>query len=190
PTCTRPSAPAASRAVSSGITGRETIRAGAGRERSRPASVAGMVLWDPSSTRLGRGHPACGRPAPHLGSEIHDVETGDAMTPEARIQAEAGQLDAAWRDDPRWQGVERTYGAADVVRLRGSVVPENTVARLGAERLWELLQREQPTRALGAITGGQAVQMIKAGLEAVYLSGWQVGAAGNLSGGTYPGQCP
>jgi isocitrate lyase len=110
------------------------------------------------------------------------------MTPEARIQAAADQLEAAWRDDPRWQGVERTYGAADVVRLRGSIVPENTVARLGAERLWELLQREQPTRALGAITGGQAVQMIKAGLEAVYLSGWQVAADGNLSGQTYPDQ--
>jgi isocitrate lyase len=110
------------------------------------------------------------------------------MTPEARIQAAADQLEAAWRDDPRWQGVERTYGAADVVRLRGSVVPENTVARLGAERLWELLQREQPTRALGAISGGQAVQMIKAGLEAVYLSGWQVAADGNLSGQTYPDQ--
>jgi isocitrate lyase len=110
------------------------------------------------------------------------------MTPEARIQAAADQLEAAWRDDLRWQGVERTYGAADVVRLRGSVVPENTVARLGAERLWELLQREQPTRALGALTGGQAVQMIKAGLEAVYLSGWQVAADGNLSGQTYPDQ--
>jgi isocitrate lyase len=110
------------------------------------------------------------------------------MTPEARIQAAADQLEAAWRDDPRWQGLERTYGAADVVRLRGSVVPENTVARLGAERLWELLQREQPTRALGALTGGQAVQMIKAGLEAVYLSGWQVAADGNLGGQTYPDQ--
>jgi len=110
------------------------------------------------------------------------------MTPEARIQAAADQLEAAWRDDPRWEGLERTYGAADVVRLRGSIVPENTVARLGAERLWELLQREQPTCALGALTGGQAVQMIKAGLEAVYLSGWQVAADGNLSGQTYPDQ--
>jgi isocitrate lyase len=110
------------------------------------------------------------------------------MAPEAGIQAAADQLEAAWRDDPRWQGVERTYGAVDVVRLRGSVVPESTVARLGAGRLWELLQREQPTRALGALTGGQAVQMIKAGLEAIYLSGWQVAADGNLSGHTYPDQ--
>ena len=110
------------------------------------------------------------------------------MTPEARIQAEADQLDARWRDDPRWQGIQRTYAAADVVRLRGSVVPEQTIARLGAERLWELLQRDEPVRALGALTGGQAVQMVKAGLQAVYLSGWQVAADGNLAGQTYPDQ--
>jgi len=110
------------------------------------------------------------------------------MTPQARIQAQADQLDARWRDDARWQGVERTYGAVDVVRLRGSVVPEHTVARLGAERLWELLQRPEPVRALGALTGGQAVQMVKAGLEAIYLSGWQVAADANLAGSTYPDQ--
>jgi isocitrate/methylisocitrate lyase len=110
------------------------------------------------------------------------------MNPTARIQAHADQLDARWRDDPRWQGVERTYTATDVVRLRGSVVPEATLARLGAERLWELLQREEPVRALGALTGGQAVQMVKAGLEAIYLSGWQVAADANLSGATYPDQ--
>jgi isocitrate lyase len=110
------------------------------------------------------------------------------MNPKARIQAQADQLDARWRDDARWQGVERTYAAADVVRLRGSVVPEATLARLGAERLWELLQREEPVRALGALTGGQAVQMVKAGLEAIYLSGWQVAADANLAGSTYPDQ--
>ena len=110
------------------------------------------------------------------------------MNPYARIQAQADQLDAGWRDDARWQGIERTYAAADVVRLRGSVVPEATLARLGAERLWELLQREKPVRALGALTGGQAVQMVKAGLEAIYLSGWQVAADANLAGSTYPDQ--
>ena len=72
------------------------------------------------------------------------------MTPEARIQAQADQLDARWRDDPRWQGIERTYGALDVVRLRGSVVPESTLARLGAERLWELLRRAGADRARSA----------------------------------------
>ena len=110
------------------------------------------------------------------------------MTEHARIQAEADQLDARWRDDPRWRGIERSYTAADVVRLRGSVVPESTLARLGAERLWELLRREEPTRALGALTGGQAVQMVKAGLDAIYLSGWQVAADANLGGSTYPDQ--
>ena len=110
------------------------------------------------------------------------------MTPQARIQAEADQLEARWRDDARWHGLERTYTATDVVRLRGSVVPEHTLARLGAERLWELLRRDQPVRALGALTGGQAVQMVKAGLEAIYLSGWQVAADGNLAGSTYPDQ--
>jgi isocitrate lyase len=110
------------------------------------------------------------------------------MTPQARIQAQADQLGARWRDDPRWQGSERSYGPVDVVRLRGSFVPEQTVARLGAERLWELLQRPEPVRALGAMTGGQAVQMVKAGLEAIYLSGWQVAADANLAGSTYPDQ--
>jgi isocitrate lyase len=111
------------------------------------------------------------------------------MNPEARIQAEADQLEARWRDDTRWSEIERTYGAADVIRLRGSVVPESTFARLGAERLWELLQRgDAPVRALGALTGGQAVQMVKAGLEAIYLSGWQVAADANSAGATYPDQ--
>jgi isocitrate lyase len=105
-----------------------------------------------------------------------------------RIQAQTDQLEARWRDDPRWQRIERSYRAEDVVRLRGSVVPESTLARLGAERLWELLRREEPTRALGALTGGQAVQMVKAGLDAIYLSGWQVAADANLSASTYPDQ--
>jgi isocitrate lyase len=111
------------------------------------------------------------------------------MNPEARIQAAADQLEARWRDDPRWRGIDRSYTAADVVRLRGSVLQEHTLARLGAERLWELVNRDgDPVRALGAITGGQAVQMVKAGLEAIYLSGWQVAADANLAGSTYPDQ--
>src|SRR5438876_337244 len=110
------------------------------------------------------------------------------MTDHARIQAQADQLDARWRDDSRWKGIERSYAAADVVRLRGWVGPEHTLARLGAERLWELLRRNEPVRALGALTGGQAVQMVRAGLEAIYLSGWQVAADANLAGSTYPDQ--
>jgi len=90
---------------------------------------------------------------------------------------------------PRWRGIERPYDHDDVVRLRGSVQVEHTLARLGAERLWSLLQRpDRPVRALGALTGGQAVQQVKAGLEAIYLSGWQVAADANLAGQTYPDQ--
>jgi isocitrate lyase len=91
-------------------------------------------------------------------------------------------------NDARWEGIERTYTAEDVERLRGSVVPEHTIARLGAERLWELLHGDEPVTALGALTGGQAVQMVKAGLQAIYLSGWQVAADANLAGATYPDQ--
>jgi isocitrate lyase len=88
------------------------------------------------------------------------------MERESRIQYEEQALASRWQGDARWDGIERTYGPADVVRLRGSVVPEQTLARLGAERLWQLLPREAPVRALGTITGGPAVQMIKADIEA------------------------
>src|SRR4029453_2987491 len=88
----------------------------------------------------------------------------------------------------RWNGIERPYGAAEVDALRGSVQIEYTLARLGAERLWELLHSEPCVPALGAMTGGQAVQMVKAGLKSIYLSGWQVRADGNLNGHTYPDQ--
>jgi isocitrate lyase len=88
----------------------------------------------------------------------------------------------------RWDGIERPYTEEDVERLRGSVHVEHTLARLGAERLWQLLQNEPFVAALGAMTGGQAVQMVKAGLKAIYLSGWQVAADANLAGQTYPDQ--
>src|SRR3954451_8137753 len=114
--------------------------------------------------------------------------SGDTMTPDARIQAQADQLGPRGRDEPRWQGIERSYTAPDLVRLRGSVQPEATLARLGAERLWALLPGSEPVRALGALTGGQAVQMVKAGLEAISLSGWQVAPDANLAGSTYPDQ--
>jgi isocitrate/methylisocitrate lyase len=88
----------------------------------------------------------------------------------------------------RWQGIERPYTEDDVERLRGSVTVEHTLARLGAERLWELLNERPHVAALGAMTGGQAAQMVKAGLEAIYLSGWQVAADANVAGQTYPDQ--
>ena len=88
----------------------------------------------------------------------------------------------------RWDGIERTYSEEDVRRLRGSVHVEHTLARLGAERLWQLLQEEDYVAALGAMTGGQAVEMVKAGLKAIYLSGWQVAADANSAGEVYPDQ--
>ena len=88
----------------------------------------------------------------------------------------------------RWTGIDRPYTQDDVERLRGTVHVEHTLARLGAERLWELLQTEDYVPTLGALTGGQAVQMVKAGLKAIYLSGWQVAADANLAGQTYPDQ--
>ena len=88
----------------------------------------------------------------------------------------------------RWHGIERPYSQEDVERLRGSVVVEHTLARLGAERLWRLLQTEPFVPSLGALSGNQAVQMVKAGLPAIYVSGWQVAADANLAGHTYPDQ--
>ena len=100
----------------------------------------------------------------------------------------AAELETQWRTDARWNGVERDYTADDVVALRGSVQEEHTLARRGSERLWSLLQSEEWVPALGALTGNQAVQQVRAGLKAVYLSGWQVAADANLSGQTYPDQ--
>ncbi|CAM5375211.1 MULTISPECIES: isocitrate lyase [Streptomyces] len=106
---------------------------------------------------------------------------------EASTQA-AAELARRWASDPRWRGVERTFGAQDVVRLSGSVREEHTLARRGAERLWRQLHEQDYIHALGALTGGQAVQQVKAGLQAVYLSGWQVAADANQAGHTYPDQ--
>ncbi|MFD7082328.1 isocitrate lyase [Streptomyces sp. NPDC059918] len=103
-------------------------------------------------------------------------------------KAAAEQLRQRWEDDPRWAGIERTYSAEDVVRLSGSVREEHTLARRGAERLWRQLHEQDYIHALGALTGGQAVQQVRAGLQAIYLSGWQVAADANQAGHTYPDQ--
>src|SRR5437764_8204620 len=93
-----------------------------------------------------------------------------------------------WRSDPRWTGITRPYAYSDVLRLRGSIQIEYTLARLGAERLWNLMQTEPYVPALGAITGNQAIQMVQAGLKAIYGSGWQVAADNNTAGDVYPDQ--
>ena len=100
----------------------------------------------------------------------------------------ASAIQKDWDENPRWKGIERDYSAEDVVKLRGSLIEEHTIARHGAERLWELVNTEDFVNALGALTGNQAVQQVKAGLKAIYLSGWQVAADANLAGQTYPDQ--
>jgi isocitrate/methylisocitrate lyase len=107
---------------------------------------------------------------------------------DSRLKGAAEELQRQWNTDPRWAGIERTYTAEDVVRLRGTVQEEHTLARLGAQRLWNLLHEEDYINALGALTGNQAVQQVKAGLKAIYLSGWQVAGDANLAGQTYPDQ--
>src|ERR1043166_4040501 len=103
------------------------------------------------------------------------------QTPEQRLQER-------WIQDPRWTGIERTYSAKDVVRLRGTVQVEHTLACLGSLRLWDMLHAEPYVKALGAMTGNQAVQQVLAGLKAIYLSGWQVAGDANLAGQMYPDQ--
>ena len=100
----------------------------------------------------------------------------------------AEQLKLDWANNPRWAGITRTYSAEDVVRLRGTVKVEHSIARLGAEKLWKSLHSEDFVNALGALTGNQAMQQVKAGLKAIYLSGWQVAADANLAGEMYPDQ--
>jgi isocitrate lyase len=95
---------------------------------------------------------------------------------------------SGWSSDPRWAGITRPYTYADVLRLRGTVQIEHTLARLGAERLWELMHREPYVAALGAVTGNQAIEMVSAGLKAIYGSGWQVAADANTAGDVYPDQ--
>ncbi|BCT92356.1 isocitrate lyase [Lysobacter helvus] len=100
----------------------------------------------------------------------------------------AEQLRLDWSNNPRWAGIERPYTAEDVVRLRGTVAIEHSLARIGADKLWRSLQTEDFVNALGALTGNQAMQQVKAGLKAIYLSGWQVAADANLAGEMYPDQ--
>ena len=111
-------------------------------------------------------------------------------TPQDRVAREAKTLERRWSADDRWKGVQRDYSAEEVLRLRGSFKVEYSVARQGAQRLWEQLHSDdgEAVRTFGALTGAQAVQMVRAGLEAIYLSGWQVAADGNLAGQTYPDQ--
>src|SRR5438045_3649456 len=107
-----------------------------------------------------------------------------------RLQAvrDPKQVERDWESSARWEGITRDYTAEDVLRLRGSIEIKHTLAELGAERLWQLLNEEPYVAALGALTGNQAIQQVRAGLKAIYLSGWQVAADANLAGHMYPDQ--
>src|SRR5215203_5139366 len=103
-------------------------------------------------------------------------------------ELDAQRLQKDWNESARWKGIKRGYSAEDVVRLRGSLLVEHTLAKRGAEKLWRLLNGEPFVNALGALTGNQAMQQVKAGLKAIYLSGWQVAGDANLAGQMYPDQ--
>jgi hypothetical protein len=143
-----------------------------------PRAFAASRLEDFPHGRTGSGRPPDVRPL----AERRARPAGAAAAPAGRHPGPAS------RHADRFAGVTRPYSTADVERLRASVRIEHTLARLGAERLWELLAARDYVHALGALTGGQAVQMVRAGLEAIYLSGWQVAADANLAGQTYPDQ--
>ena len=98
------------------------------------------------------------------------------------------RLNTDWSTNPRWRGIQRPYSAADVVRLRGTVHIEHSLARLGAEKFWRLLHEEPVVGGLGCVTGNQAVQAVQSGLKAIYCSGWQVAGDGNSAGEMYPDQ--
>jgi isocitrate lyase len=115
-------------------------------------------------------------------------QMSSSQTPADLHQQQAAALQQEWDTNPRWKGVNRSFAAADVVRLRGSVQEEHTLARRGAEKLWHLINTEDYINALGALTGNQAVQQVRAGLKAIYLSGWQVAGDANLAAQTYPDQ--
>jgi isocitrate lyase len=110
------------------------------------------------------------------------------MTNDGAIAQRAEEIRSDWENNPRWNGIERDYSPQDVVRLQGSFLEAHTIATMMANQLWESLKEQDYVNALGAMTGGQAVQMVRAGLQAIYLSGWQVAADANLAGSVYPDQ--
>ncbi len=121
-------------------------------------------------------------------TEAHRHHMLDPESPEGLRKKSVDALKRHWAEDSRWKGVRRPYSAEEVVRYRGSVCPEYTLARRGAERLWKLMHTESYVHALGALTGNQAVQQVAAGLKSIYVSGWQVAADANLAGQVYPDQ--
>src|SRR5436309_1566691 len=151
-------------------------------ERGPAMGLQEALSRSKSTLKTGRRGGSGARSGVHGRFQIIDaLGSGTAMR-------SAKELDASWRQDERWAGIARPYRPEDIVRLRGSVGIEHTLARIGAERLWSLLRSDVPVTALGALTGNQAIQQVHAGLTAIYLSGWQVAADANDAGQMYPDQ--
>lgn len=130
----------------------------------------------------------CGDEVAWVATESPEEFINLQETPMTNRQTQIQALEHAWQTQSRWDGIQRTYTAEDVIRLRGSIEIEHTLARRGSEKLWNLLQEEPFINALGALTGNQAMQQVKAGLKAIYLSGWQVAGDANSNGEMYPDQ--
>src|SRR6266700_2007811 len=142
---------------------------------SLPNSLPCPVMRNSTDTRRGR------RGAD--GQRLANRQPQKKMSGTSKAKA-----DHDWANNPRWKGIYRNYSVSDVRRLQGNVIIEHTLARRGAEKLWSLLQAEPFINALGALTGNQALQQVRAGLKSIYLSGWQVAADANLAGQMYPDQ--
>src|SRR5258708_6191890 len=157
---------------------------------SLPNSLPYPAMRNSTDTRRGR-RGADGRLAnrqPQKEMSGTSKAKGKGSSGAGKNRDEMKKADHDWTNNPRWKGISRNYSVSDVRRLQGDVIIEHTLARRGAERLWSLLQTEPFINALGALTGNQALQQVKAGLKSIYLSGWQVAADANLAGQMYPDQ--
>src|SRR5690606_27978103 len=153
------------------------------RARARPSPCPSRSPATTSWSSSWPCPPTSGCPDPAATPRRPHTETSMSTT-----LPTADEIRHDWASSPRWAGITRNYSAEDVVRLRGTVHVEHSLARLGAEKLWTSLHERPYVNALGALTGNQAMQQVKAGLKAIYLSGWQVAADANLAGETYPDQ--
>src|SRR5438552_9157862 len=158
---------------------------------SLPNSLPYLAMRNSTDTRRGRRDADGQRLAnrqPQKKMSGTSKAKGKGRSGVGKNRDEMKKADHDWVNNPRWKGISRNYSVSDVRRLQGNVIIKHTLARRGAEKLWSLLQAEPFINALGALTGNQALQQVRAGLKAIYLSGWQVAAAANLAGQMYPDQ--
>src|SRR5881398_4007088 len=158
---------------------------------SLPNSLPYLAMRNSTDTRRGRRDADGQRLAnrqPQKKMSGTSKAKGKGRSGVGKNRDEMKKADHDWVNNPRWKGISRNYSVSDVRRLQGNVIIEHTLARRGAEKLWSLLQAEPFIKALGALTGNQALQQVRAGLKAIYLSGWQVAADANLAGQMYPDQ--